>query len=93
MLSALLWTGLGVLFLLSNFGIIPDVWTLTKRYWPILLIFLGAGKVADYFFRKSSMSIRFGEFSGLVIILQPETSEIAHKLNVNKEGRYAIRVR
>ncbi|MBN2321239.1 MAG: DUF4097 family beta strand repeat protein [Acidobacteria bacterium] len=69
LISTLLWTGLGVLFLLSNFGIIPDVWTLTKRYWPVLLIFLGAGKVVDYFFRKSSMSIRIGEFFGLVGIL------------------------
>ncbi len=69
LVSALLWTGLGVLFLLSNFGILPDVWILTKRYWPVLLIFLGAGKVVDYFFRKNSMSIRFGEFFGLVVIL------------------------
>ena len=69
LVSALLWTALGVLFLLSNFGVVPDVWILTKRYWPVLLIFLGAGKVVDYFFRKSSMSIRFGEFFGLVVIL------------------------
>jgi len=69
LVSALLWTGLGVLFLLSNFGIVTDVWILTKRYWPVLLIILGAGKVVDYFFRKSAMSIRFGEFFGLVVIL------------------------
>lgn len=69
LLSALLWTGLGILFLLSNFGIAPDVWTLTKRYWPVLLIFLGAGKVLDYYFRKISVSLRFGEFCGLVFIL------------------------
>ena len=69
LLSALLWTGLGVLFLLSNFGVAPDVWTLVKRYWPILLIFLGAGKVIDYFFRGRSVSLRFGEFCGLVFIL------------------------
>ncbi len=69
LLSALLWTGLGVLFLLSNLGIAPDVWILTKRYWPLLLIFLGAGKVADYFFRVKSISIRFGEFLGLCVIL------------------------
>ncbi len=67
--SALLWTGLGVLFLLSNLDIAPDVWILTKRYWPLLLILLGAGKVADYFFRGKSISIRFGEFLGLCVIL------------------------
>lgn len=69
LLGALLWTGLGVLFLLSNLGIVPDVWTLVKRYWPILLIFLGAGKVIEFYFRESSVSIRFGEFLGLVLIL------------------------
>ncbi len=33
------------------------------------------------------------DFSGLVIILDPENSEIAKRLNVSKPGRYALRVR
>lgn len=68
LLGALLWTGLGVLFLLGNLGIAPDAWTVTRRYWPVLLIFLGAGKVIDYFLRKSSVSLRFGEFFSLLAI-------------------------
>ena len=44
MLGALLWLGLGVLFLLRNFGIGPDLWSLAGRYWPILLILLGLGE-------------------------------------------------
>ena len=33
------------------------------------------------------------DWSGLVVILDPETSEIAKILKVKKAGRYAIRVR
>ncbi|MHA2252152.1 MAG: transcription elongation factor subunit Spt4 [Candidatus Kariarchaeaceae archaeon] len=33
------------------------------------------------------------DFSGIVIILDPEKSEIAKRLNVNKPGQYALRVR
>jgi len=32
-------------------------------------------------------------FSGIVIIIDPENSEIAKRLKINKEGRYALRVR
>ncbi len=33
------------------------------------------------------------DFSGVVIIVDPEKSEIAKKLNVTKPGQYALRVR
>ncbi len=33
------------------------------------------------------------DYSGLVVIIDPESSEIAHRLNVTKPGRYALRVR
>ncbi|MDH5403939.1 MAG: DNA-directed RNA polymerase, subunit E'' [Candidatus Heimdallarchaeota archaeon] len=33
------------------------------------------------------------DYSGVVIIIDPEKSEIAKKLNVNKPGSYALRVR
>ncbi|MHA1972216.1 MAG: transcription elongation factor subunit Spt4 [Candidatus Hodarchaeales archaeon] len=32
-------------------------------------------------------------FSGMVIISDPETSKIAKKLNINRPGTYAIKVR
>jgi DUF4097 and DUF4098 domain-containing protein YvlB len=67
--GALLWTGLGVLFLLSNFGIVPDVLMLFRKYWPLLLILLGAGKVIGYLLRKDSVSIRFGEFLSILILI------------------------
>ena len=33
------------------------------------------------------------EYSGLVIIIDPESSEIAKHLNITKSGMYALRVR
>lgn len=33
------------------------------------------------------------DWSGLVIIFDPENSEIAKKMGVDKPGRYAIRIR
>ena len=33
------------------------------------------------------------DFSGLVIVIDPEGSEIAKAMNITKKGRYAIRVR
>jgi hypothetical protein len=69
LLGALLWTGFGILFLLRNFGIGPDFWSLAGRYWPILLILLGAGKVIDYFLRKESVAINIGEIIGIFFLL------------------------
>ncbi len=69
LLGALLWIGLGFLFLLRNFGIGPDFWSLAGRYWPILLILLGLGKVIDYFLQKDAVSIRVGEIIGILFLL------------------------
>ena len=69
LLGGLLWTGLGVLFLLRNFGIGPDFWSLAARYWPILLILLGLGKVIDYYRQKEGVSVRIGEVIGILLLL------------------------
>jgi len=69
MLGGLLWAGLGILFLLRNFGFGPDFWSLAAHYWPILLILLGAGKVIDYYRRKGGVSLRIGEVIGLLVVL------------------------
>jgi hypothetical protein len=69
LLGGLLWTGLGVIFLLRNFGIGPDVWSLAARYWPILLILLGLGKVIDYYRQKEGVSVRFGEIIGILFLV------------------------
>src|SRR5512136_2018964 len=69
LLGGLLWTGLGIVFLLRNFGIGPDFWSLAARYWPILLILLGLGKVIDYYRQKGGVSLRIGEVIGLLLVL------------------------
>ncbi len=69
LLGGLLWTGVGVLFLLRNFWIVPDFWSLAARYWPILLILLGLGKVIDYYRHKEGVSLRIGEVIGIFILL------------------------
>ncbi|HYK89771.1 MAG TPA: DUF5668 domain-containing protein [Acidobacteriota bacterium] len=69
LLGALLWLGVGILFLLRNFGIGPDFWSMAARYWPILLILLGLGKVIDYYRHKEGVSLRVGEVVGIFILL------------------------
>jgi hypothetical protein len=68
LLGALLWIGIGVLFLLNNFGRI-HVWLLFKSYWPVLLILLGLGKVIDYFLKKDALSVRLGELFGIFMLI------------------------
>jgi hypothetical protein len=69
LLGALLWIGLGLLFLLYNFGIVHDFWSLAGRYWPVLLILLGLGKILEYFLKKDAVSIRVGEIIGILLLL------------------------
>ena len=49
LVGAVLLVALGLLFLYSNFRPGLDPWPLLSRYWPLLLIFLGLGKVWDQF--------------------------------------------
>lgn len=69
LLGGLLWLGLGILFLLQSFDIGPDPWSLAGRYWPILLILLGLGKILDYHLKKETVSIRVGEIIGILFLL------------------------
>lgn len=69
LLGALLWIACGVLFLLHNFGVGPDIWSLAARYWPVLLILLGLGKICDYFLKKEAVSIRAGEIVGVILLV------------------------
>jgi len=69
LLGGLLWVGIGTMFLLKNFGIGPDLWAMARRYWPILLILLGLGKVIDYFRHKEGVSLKVGEVFCILIVL------------------------
>ncbi len=42
-IGAFILIGLGVLFLLSNFGLLPNLGSLFARWWPLILIAVGAG--------------------------------------------------
>jgi DNA-directed RNA polymerase subunit E" len=33
------------------------------------------------------------DYSGLLVVLDPENSQLAKKLEIEKEGRYALRIR
>jgi len=69
LLGGLLWVGVGTMFLLKNFGIGPDLWSMARRYWPILLILLGLAKLVDYFRQKEGVSLRVGEVFWILIVL------------------------
>ena len=62
LVGAFLLIALGVLFLYSNFRPGLDPWPLLSRYWPVLLVFLGLGKLWDQF--GSQDGTRKGWLSG-----------------------------
>ncbi len=33
------------------------------------------------------------DFSGLLVVINPEGSVMAHKMDIKKEGRYALKIR
>ena len=39
---------LGMLFLLKNFGLEINVWHLLGKYWPLILIYIGAKNIFLY---------------------------------------------
>ena len=39
---------LGMLFLLKNFGLEINVWDLLGKYWPLILIYIGAKNIFLY---------------------------------------------
>lgn len=69
LLGALLWIGIGTLFLLHNFGVIADMWYVVSRYWPVLLIILGIGKILEHYFKKEAVGIRVGEIVGILLLV------------------------
>jgi uncharacterized integral membrane protein len=67
MFGALLLIALGALFLYANHRPDFDVWFFLGRYWPLILIFLGLGKLWDYFWHRSHPdSPRSGEVFGIL---------------------------
>ena len=42
-IAAFVLIALGVLFLLSNLGVVPHIGTILAKWWPAILIAVGAG--------------------------------------------------
>ncbi len=48
-IAAFVLIGVGVVFLLSNFGLVPHIGALLAKWWPAILIVVGIGML----FRRS----------------------------------------
>ncbi|HTX16389.1 MAG TPA: toast rack family protein [Candidatus Baltobacteraceae bacterium] len=55
---------LGVLFLLGTIRPDFDPWWVIWTYWPVLLIFLGLGQIADYYWNRNPDGSRSHAISG-----------------------------
>ncbi|MGH9777176.1 MAG: LiaI-LiaF-like domain-containing protein, partial [Candidatus Acidiferrales bacterium] len=73
--GALLLIGIGFLFLYANINSEFNPWTLLARYWPVLIIFWGLSRLADYFILRGTdqaaavTRIGAGDIIGLIFIL------------------------
>jgi len=73
--GALLLIGIGFLFLYANVNSEFNPWTLLARYWPVLIIFWGLSRLADYFILRNTdqaaavTRIGAGDIIGLIFIL------------------------
>ena len=96
---------LGLFFLYSNFRPGLDPWPLLSRYWPLLLIFLGLGKVWDQFRPRDDSPARRAWLSGgeiAVILLlviagialsfQKASRRIHDVQAIDRQGSEAVRV-
>jgi len=62
---------IGMVFLVAHFVPNADPWLLFARYWPLILILVGLGKLVDYLWANShpdQPAQSFGVMAGLVIL-------------------------
>jgi hypothetical protein len=72
--GAVILIGLGALFLYTNSHPGMDPWPLLARYWPVLLIFVGLGKLWDYYTAQKHTGtsrglITGGEIAAIILII------------------------
>src|SRR6202035_3833734 len=67
--GALFLIGLGVFFLLMNLMPNFDPWSTLFRYWPIVLILLGLGKMWDAYRARQNPGSKAGDSSGTIVAL------------------------
>jgi hypothetical protein len=85
--GALFLIGLGVFFLLMNLVPNFDPWTTVFRYWPIVLILLGLGKIWDAHRARQNSGAEDGGSSGTVAALIIFLVIIGIAVTVGKGGR------
>ncbi|MGH7751521.1 MAG: DUF4097 family beta strand repeat-containing protein, partial [Gemmatimonadales bacterium] len=73
--GALLLIGIGGLFLYANFRPEFSPWPLLAKYWPVLIIFWGLGKLVDYLMLRggpeaaAAARLSGGDIFGLLLLL------------------------
>ncbi len=60
--GALILIVIGALFLYSNLHPGFDPWPLVSQYWPLLLVFIGVGKLWDYYRFRQDPAARGGRW-------------------------------
>jgi hypothetical protein len=65
--GALILIALGVVFLMANVRPGLDPWRIIFRYWPLILIFIGVGKIFDSLILRDRSASSSGEVSGASI--------------------------
>ncbi len=87
--GALFLIGLGLFFLLMNLLPNFDPWTTLFRYWPIVLILLGLGKIWDAHRMQQNPGMGDGASSGTVVALLVFLLILAFALMVGRRGSEA----
>jgi hypothetical protein len=85
--GALFLIGLGVFFLLMNLVPSFDPWTALFRYWPIVLILLGLGKIWDAHRMRQNPGAGDGGSSGTVVALLVFLAILGLALTVGRRGK------
>ena len=85
--GALFLIGLGVFFLLMNLVPSFDPWTTLFRYWPIVLILLGLGKIWDAHRMRQNPGAGDGGSSGTVVALLVFLAILGLALTVGRRGK------
>ena len=85
--GAFLLVGLGALFLYANLREL-NPWPLVSRWWPLLLIFLGLGKLWDYFRQRSHP-----EATGVTGLTGGARASKSNRARLLRCARMPIRVR
>lgn len=99
--------GLGVLFLYTNLRPEVNPWPIVSKYWPLLLIFLGLGKLWEHFRLRGRPEaapttwLTGGEIAVLILLLlfvialsrEPGTRrDVHHAESMERQGAESVRV-